>query len=155
VEGGAFQSARTRDLLSLLVRANTSKDIPESQRLSDKDVLARECSSANTGLLELNDSDRGSHLPRRWARDYEVNPSSVRWSPFVLVNYFFLYQSTAATWALFALTQNVAAQNRLRDELLTVSTDNPTMDELNALVYLDCVVHETLRLHAPVPATGS
>ncbi|KAJ7289234.1 cytochrome P450 [Mycena rebaudengoi] len=115
VEGGAFQSARTRDLLSLLVRANTSKDIPESQRLSDKDVLARECSSANTGLLELNDNDRGSHLPRRWARDYE---------------------------------------NRLRDELLTVSTDNPTMDELNALVYLDYVVRETLRLHAPVPFAG-
>jgi hypothetical protein len=47
VEGGAFQSRRTRDLLSLLVWANTSKDIPESQRLSDEDVLARECPSAN------------------------------------------------------------------------------------------------------------
>jgi hypothetical protein len=79
VEGGAFQSGRGRDLLSLLVRANTSKDIPESQRLSDSDVLAREKPSANTGLLELNDNDRGAHLPRRWARDYEVNPSSVRW----------------------------------------------------------------------------
>lgn len=30
-----------RDLLSLLVRANMSSDIPESQRMSDKDVLAR------------------------------------------------------------------------------------------------------------------
>ena len=27
------------------------------------------------------------------------------------------------------------------------------MDELNALPYLDMVVHETLRLHAPVPTT--
>ncbi|KAJ7235227.1 cytochrome P450 [Mycena rebaudengoi] len=62
--------------------------------------------------------------------------------------------STSATWALFALTQNVAAQKRLRDELLTVSTDNPSMDELNALPYLDCVVRETLRLYAPVPLTG-
>jgi cytochrome P450 len=44
-EGGAFQTARSRDLLSLLVRANTSKDVPESQRLSDEDVLARECLS--------------------------------------------------------------------------------------------------------------
>jgi cytochrome P450 len=63
--------------------------------------------------------------------------------------------STAATWALFALTQNVAVQTRLRDELLTVSTDNPSMDELNALPFLDCVVRETLRLHAPVTATSS
>jgi cytochrome P450 len=27
------------------------------------------------------------------------------------------------------------------------------MDELNALPYLDAVVRETLRVHAPVPAT--
>jgi hypothetical protein len=27
------------------------------------------------------------------------------------------------------------------------------MDELNALPYLDCVVREALRIHAPVPAT--
>ncbi|KAF7375723.1 hypothetical protein MSAN_00461800 [Mycena sanguinolenta] len=37
---------------------------------------------------------------------------------------------------------------------MCVATDRPTMDELNALPYLDCVVRETLRLHAPVPATG-
>ncbi|KAJ7260996.1 cytochrome P450 [Mycena rebaudengoi] len=114
VEGETFQSGRGRDLLSLLVRANTSKDIPESQRLSDSDVLAQ--------------------VPTFLVAGYETT-------------------STAATWALFALTQDVVAQKRLRDELLTVSTDNPTMDELNALSYLDCVVRETLRLHAPVPLT--
>jgi cytochrome P450 len=59
------------------------------------------------------------------------------------------------TWALFALTQNTAAQTRLREELLEVSSDRPTMDELNALPYLDCVVRETLRLYAPVPTTGA
>ncbi|KAJ6589747.1 cytochrome P450 [Mycena capillaripes] len=62
--------------------------------------------------------------------------------------------STATTWALFALTQNVPAQTRLRDELLSVPTETPTMDELNALSYLDCVVREVLRLHAPVPSTS-
>jgi hypothetical protein len=31
-----------RDLLSLLIRANVSRDIPVSQRLSEEDVLARE-----------------------------------------------------------------------------------------------------------------
>lgn len=44
-------------------------------------------------------------------------------------------------------------QRKLREELLSVSTDNPTMDELNALPYLDAVVRETLRIHAPVPST--
>jgi hypothetical protein len=49
----------------------------------------------------------------------------------------------------------MAAQKRLREELLTVSTDNPTMDQLNELPYLDCVVRETLRIHAPVPSSRS
>ncbi|CAA7271444.1 unnamed protein product [Cyclocybe aegerita] len=61
--------------------------------------------------------------------------------------------STATTWALYALSLCPDVQNRLREELLAVGTDNPTMDELNALPYLDMVVRETLRLHAPVPAT--
>ncbi len=33
-----------RDLLTLLMRANMGTDIPESQRLSDEDVIARESS---------------------------------------------------------------------------------------------------------------
>jgi hypothetical protein len=41
-DSGESQRHRTRDLLSLLVRANTAKDIAESQRLSDEDVIARE-----------------------------------------------------------------------------------------------------------------
>lgn len=32
---------RGRDLLSLLVRANMQKDLPESQKMSEKDVLSR------------------------------------------------------------------------------------------------------------------
>lgn len=37
--------------------------------------------------------------------------------------------------------------------MLAIGTDNPTMDELNALPYLDAVVRESLRVHAPVLAT--
>lgn len=33
---------KARDLLSLLVRANTAVSIPESARMSDKEVLSRE-----------------------------------------------------------------------------------------------------------------
>ena len=32
---------QSRDLLTLLIKANMASDIPESQRLSDEDVLAR------------------------------------------------------------------------------------------------------------------
>ena len=61
--------------------------------------------------------------------------------------------STGTTWCLFALTQAPDVQRKLREELLQVQTDTPTMDELSALPYLDMVVKETLRLHGPVPST--
>ena len=32
-----------RDLLSLLIRSNMAHDRPESERMSDRDVLGREC----------------------------------------------------------------------------------------------------------------
>jgi cytochrome P450 len=58
------------------------------------------------------------------------------------------------TWTLFALTQAPSVQTKLREELFTIDTDYPTMDQLNALPYLDMVVRESLRLHPPVPATS-
>lgn len=59
--------------------------------------------------------------------------------------------STAVTYALFALTQHPDVQRKLRDELLAVSTEEPGMDELQALPYLDLVVREVLRFYAPAP----
>ena len=44
-------------------------------------------------------------------------------------------------------------QEKLRTELYTLDTETPTMDELSSLTYLDMVVRETLRVHAPVPST--
>lgn len=60
---------------------------------------------------------------------------------------------TGTTWALFALTQNPGVQAQLREELLRVLTDTPSMDELSALPYLDAVIRETMRLYAPLPST--
>ncbi|KAJ6496408.1 cytochrome P450 [Mycena sanguinolenta] len=61
--------------------------------------------------------------------------------------------SLATSWALHALSTNPAAQCKLREELLTIPTDNPTMDELNSLPYLEAVVREMMRVHAPVVNT--
>lgn len=57
------------------------------------------------------------------------------------------------TWTLFALTQNAAVQTKLREELLTIPTDTPSMEQLSELSYLDAVVREALRIHPPVSAT--
>jgi Cytochrome P450 len=61
------------------------------------------------------------------------------------------WRSVTMSWALFSLSQNKHAQTKLREEISNISTDNPTMDDLNGLPYMDAVVRETLRLHPPVP----
>ena len=58
--------------------------------------------------------------------------------------------ATATGWMLYELSQNPELQSKLRDELLSVDTDTPTMEELNELPFLDNVVREILRLHPPV-----
>ncbi|OSD00668.1 cytochrome P450 [Trametes coccinea BRFM310] len=114
-EGGlGRKDVQGRDLLTLLLKANMATDIPDSQRLSDEEVL--------------------SPCLRFLVAGHETT-------------------SVATTWCLYALTQAPEVQKKLRDELLTLDTDMPTMDELNSLPYLDAVVRETLRIHAPVPTT--
>ncbi|KAJ7289098.1 cytochrome P450 [Mycena rebaudengoi] len=100
-----------RDLLSLLIKANVSADIPEHQRLSDEEVVGQ--------------------IPTFFIAGHGTT-------------------SAATAWALHALSVNQEAQTKLREELLTVSSDTPTMDELNSLVYLEWVVRETMRVYSPV-----
>ena len=54
------------------------------------------------------------------------------------------------SWALYALSQDKQAQTKLREEIYSISTDNPTMDDLNGLPFMDAVVRETLRLYPAV-----
>ncbi|KAJ7779335.1 cytochrome P450 [Mycena maculata] len=61
--------------------------------------------------------------------------------------------STSSAWLLHALSLNKACQTKLRQELLTVHTDNPSMDELNSLPYLDWVIREAMRAYTPVATT--
>ncbi|KZT02793.1 cytochrome P450 [Laetiporus sulphureus 93-53] len=61
--------------------------------------------------------------------------------------------SNAAMWCLYALTQDTELQQKLYAELSQVHTNNPSMDDLQALPFLDVVVRESLRLYAPVPSS--
>ncbi|KIY48899.1 cytochrome P450 [Fistulina hepatica ATCC 64428] len=109
------KTGKARDLLSLLVRANTAPDIHASMRMSDADVI----SQVPTFILAAHETT-----------------------------------SIGITWTLFALTQHLEVQGKLRDELVNVKVDCPTMDELNALPYLDRVVRESLRVYSPVCNTA-
>ncbi|KAJ7596058.1 cytochrome P450 [Mycena floridula] len=62
--------------------------------------------------------------------------------------------SSAVSLILYALTLHMDIQSKLREELVAVSNDTPSMDELNALPYLDAVIKESMRVHAPVVALG-
>lgn len=93
---------------------------------------------------------RGTDVPWCRSRNHKVRNVPFFYPLWVLTG---SLQSTGTTWALFALTQSPEVQKKLREELFTVPTDTPTMDELNALPYLDAVVRETMRVHAPVPST--
>ncbi|KAH0839444.1 cytochrome P450 [Lanmaoa asiatica] len=64
------------------------------------------------------------------------------------------YETTSSeflpSWTLIELSRNPDIQTKLRNELLEFGSD-PTYDQLaNGLPYLDAVVHEILRTHAPV-----
>ena len=137
-----------RDLLSLLLKANLSTDIPESQRMNDRDVLARK--SLCLPHIGWNWTySRGPYVPRRWPRNHQVYAILSR-SWFCKLRH---HDSNATTWALYSLSIDSNIQTKLRDELFTIQSDNPTMDELNSLPYLESVVRETLRLHTPVAGT--
>ncbi|KIJ12884.1 hypothetical protein PAXINDRAFT_14245 [Paxillus involutus ATCC 200175] len=62
------------------------------------------------------------------------------------------YETTSIclTWALIELCRDQEAQTKLREELSQIHGDPPWDQLTNGLPYLDAVVHEILRLHAPL-----
>lgn len=65
--------------------------------------------------------------------------------------------SSALSWTLYALARRPAAQHTLRRELRALALPaSPTAHDLQAVLalpYLDAVVREALRVHAPVTST--
>ncbi|KAJ3898966.1 cytochrome P450 [Lentinula edodes] len=58
--------------------------------------------------------------------------------------------SLATNWALLELALHQDIQSKLGQEILSVPTAMASVDELNALPYLDAFVRETMRLHSPI-----
>jgi cytochrome P450 len=75
--------------------------------------------------------------------------------------------STALTWTLYALAKHPESQDKLREELMAVEDERPSMsvhpwaagtrlidrEDLAALPYMDAVIREVLRLWSPAPNT--
>lgn len=64
---------------------------------------------------------------------------------FVIAGY--ISSSVTLSWAMHSLANSPETQAKLRAEVQQVPTETPSLDMLNSLPYLDCVVRETLRLH--------
>lgn len=63
--------------------------------------------------------------------------------------------SSTTSWALYALTKHPEVQFKLRQELQNAGLgDEPSMDELDKLSYLNNFVREVLRVYAVVPLGG-
>ncbi|QRV84540.1 cytochrome P450 family protein [Ceratobasidium sp. AG-Ba] len=107
-------TAQSRDLLTLLIKANMACE-SEDSRMTDSEVLGQ----ISTFLVAGHETT-----------------------------------STSTTWGLYALAKHREVQQKLRKELLESGFgDEPSMTDLDRLPYLDSVVREILRLHAPVPGT--
>ncbi|KAK7046146.1 hypothetical protein VNI00_007149 [Paramarasmius palmivorus] len=142
----------------------TDSAIRTAERISlkiGKQLLAE--SKADSEVSNSEEKGRGKDLLSLLVRSNlssEV-PESQRLSDDKVIPQIFTFlaaghetTSTATTWALFALTGNMEAQTKLRTELLSIPTDQPSMEDLNNLPYLDWVVRESLRLHPPVTGTN-
>ncbi|KAG1897013.1 cytochrome P450 [Suillus fuscotomentosus] len=79
-----------------------------------------------------------------------LTPQEVLDEASVLLLVSFETTSVSMTWALVELAQNPDIQKKLRNECLEFGPTLSYDDLTNKLPYLDAVVNEVLRLHAPV-----
>ncbi|KAJ7803784.1 cytochrome P450 [Mycena olivaceomarginata] len=79
----------------------------------------------------------------------ELSPAQIRIHAKSILLAGFAATASSIKWALVELSMYPEKQSRLRDELLSFSTTDPSYDDLMspALPYLEAVVREALRLH--------
>ncbi|KAJ7186220.1 cytochrome P450 [Mycena pura] len=79
----------------------------------------------------------------------ELSPAQIRMQAKSILLAGFTTTSASVKWALVELSMHPKKQERLREELVSFSTADPSYDDLVslALPYLDAVVRESLRLH--------
>ncbi|KAI0645492.1 cytochrome P450 [Trametes meyenii] len=65
------------------------------------------------------------------------------------------HESTAITlsWFMFRVASHQNVQEKLREELFSISAEEPTVEQLSGLKYLDNVVREVVRLHPATPSS--
>lgn len=61
--------------------------------------------------------------------------------------------STSLAWTFNTLAIMPHIQDRLREEVLSVGSDEPTFEVLENLPYLDAVVRESLRWNSVLPSS--
>ena len=141
------KSMHRKDILSVLAQANTMED--EAYQIKDEDVMSRAYKPIFGLVYLLIHSQRSllSFLLVMKQQGTHVRPSDILQLKLANSD---SWRSVTMSWALYALSINKHAQTKLREEISNISTDNPTMDDLNGLPYMDAVVRETLRLYSPV-----
>ena len=144
------KSSHHKNVFSVVVHANAMEE--KAHQMTDEDVLSRAYrpildwvflliySQRSLLSLSLVIQQQGTHVFCLSNSMQSNFTNSESWC------------SVTMSWALYALSQNKQAQTKLREEISTISTDNPTMDNLNGLPYMDAVVRETLRLYPPLPS---
>ena len=106
--------------------------------------IAQRRESSSTDLLSLllaaRDADNGSGLTDRQVRDEAVTIFAAG----------FETTAIALAWSFWLLAHHPDVASRLRSELDQVLSGRlPTSDDLPRLKFVECVVHETLRLYPP------
>ncbi|KAE9410054.1 cytochrome P450 [Gymnopus androsaceus JB14] len=125
-------TAAKKDIMSLLIRA----------RMADQKAQKSVAGGIGAAPYAMSDTEMMDQVLTFLGAGHETTASGL-------------------AWTLWLLAKDPIAQQRLREEvtpLLEVSPDGkrkvrPGYRELKDLVWLDCVVQESLRLYPPIPMT--
>ena len=134
-----------KDILSVLAQANSMEE--KAHQMNDDDVRSRayklmlDCTIYSCILSEVPTFIAAGHESTRYTDILQLTLNFKK---------FEFWCSITMSWALYALSQNKDVQTKLREEISKISTENPTMDDLNGLPYMDSVVRETLHLYPAV-----